>query len=67
MPAQQANDQRAVGEEQPQRDENIRRLIREEMAIARPLEPPVEEIPFGDMVANESLAHQAILEQLRTF
>ena len=37
MPAQQANDQRAVGEEQPQRDENIRRLIREEMAIPRPL------------------------------
>ena len=35
--------------------------------MARPLEPPVEEIPFGDMVANESLAHQAILEQLRPF
>ena len=37
------------------------------MSIARPLEPPGEEIPFGDMVANESLAHQAILEQLRPF
>ena len=37
------------------------------MAIARPLDPPVEEVPFGDMVANESLAHQAILEQLRPF
>ena len=67
MPAQQASVQGAVGEEQHQRDERLRRLSREEMAMARPLEPPVEEIPFGDMVANESLAHQAILEQLRPF
>ena len=62
MPAQQANVQRVVGEEEPQREEILRRIIREEMAIARPLEPLMEEIPFGDMVANESLAHQAILE-----
>ena len=67
MPAQQASVQGAVGEEQHQRDERLRRLFREEMAMARPLELPVEEIPFGDMVANESLAHQAILEQLRPF
>ena len=66
MPAQQASVQGAVGEEQHQRDENLRRLIREEMAMARPLEPPVEEIPFGDMVANEFLAHQANLGTIET-
>ena len=47
MPAQQASVQGAVGEEQHQRDERLRILSREEMAMARPLEPPVEEILFG--------------------
>ena len=37
------------------------------MAMARPLEPPGKKIPFGDMVAIESLAPQEILEQLRPF
>ena len=65
MPAQQANGQGIVGEEIPQREEMLRRIIREEMAIAR--DPPEEEVPFGVRVASEPLTHQAILEQLSPF
>ena len=46
MPVQQASVQGAVGEEQHQRDDRLRRLSREEMAMDRPLEPPVEENSF---------------------
>ena len=48
-------------------EEILRRIIREEMAFARPLDPPVEEVPFGVRVATEPLTHQAILEQLSPF
>ena len=61
----------AVGEEPSQGEENLRRIVREELAaraaMASPVAPPGEEIPFGELVASESQAHQEILEQLRPF
>ena len=37
------------------------------MARAAPSVPPEEEIPFGDLEAKESPAHQVIVEQLKPF
>ena len=46
--------------------EVVRRMVREEVARARGEDPPVEEA-YGDAIAKESMAYQAILEQLKPF
>ena len=59
-------EEEAEAEEQPLGENAIKRLIQEE--VAKVSSAQAEEVPsFGDTVASESQAHQAILEQLRPF
>ena len=60
----EVEDQESEAEEQILGADAIKRLIKEEVAKSTSVQ--AEEVPsFGDSVARESQAHQAILEQLR--
>ena len=45
----------------------FRRMAREALEEVRAEEAQVEEVPFGDQVANEPLGYQSLLEKLKPY